>query len=592
MERLSSSKNPCIDTSPLSVVLFNAYDGDPSLRVLGGRFLYGDFLCSDERTNATTTNATEEAPPECWFPTTGRSDVVKTAEWHVSVVASSSIAATVRLIVGFVASPLPPLSSSTMMEAVFNNGTWWGLAADATHSPVSLAPNESDMTGFLSIVAPIASLIAYSNNNTTIDLTLRIVSPCATVDTLLSISIVPPTDPPRGSVTVATQAAVTTAATASAVLGGDVVTAASLVLLSLISCSKLAPNPGASAYVMSVFYDHGPVAMVFGNIGLVCLVFLIHYVVVVMATKLGGWSSLEAGCAMLRYPALSIRVNDFLLTGTTFAALLAFWSSDAGALVAGVIGVVAVVSAVIGAQVYYFRFVQPHCTFHLYPTSHQVGRLLERQLLFPCGAWGGPHGVRNRFLPLMGAFIPRRELARTLLWSPSLGLAVLSATASSGVGCGSGPWIVGIAHVFVAFVVAFVLRPFRLPSDGLLGPVGTLLVGVACILKTSSDATLLDASDSVTTAVGGVQLLRTMVALWMRRREEQLRDLMEGADFNATVQCHVVAADDRHSLTMLAETASASTSIDHDDMEPNTQEMDDRRPADQRGTTIDDDNEL
>jgi hypothetical protein len=534
-------------------------------------------LCSDERTNATTTtNVTEEAPPECWFPTTGRSNAVNTAERHASVVASSSITATVRLIVGFVAFPVPPLPYSTIMEAVFKNGTSWGLAANTT-----LAPHDSGMAGFLSIVAPIASLIAYSNNNTTIDLTLRIVSSCATVDTLLSISIVPPpTDPPRGSVTVATQAAVTTAATASAVLGGDVVTAASLVLLSLISCSKLAPNPGASAYVMSVFYDHGPVAMVFGNIGLVCLVFLIHYVVVVMATKLGGWSSLEAGCATLRYPALSIRVNDFLLTGTAFAALLAFWSSDAGALVAGVIGVMAVVSAVIGAQVYYFRFVQPHCTFHLYPISHQVGCLLERQLLFPSGAWDGPHGVRNRFLPLMGAFIPRREFARTLLWSPSLGLVVLSATASNGVGCGSGPWIVGIAHVIVAFLVAFVLRPFRLPSDGLLSPVGTLLIGVACILKTSSDATLMDASDSVTTAVGGVQLLRTMVALWMRRREEQLRDLMEGADFDATVQC-VVAPDDRHSVTMLAEMASASTSIDNDDMEPNTQEMDDRHPADQ-----------
>ncbi|CUG93213.1 transmembrane protein, putative, partial [Bodo saltans] len=143
-----------------------------------------------------------------------------------------------------------------------------------------------------------------------------------------------------------TAAVVTTtlASTAGAALGGDVVSAASLVLLSMLSCNTLAPNPGVSGYVMSVFFDDGPVSMVTGNIGIG--VFVVQFGLVAVVARLRDQPHDDVA-ATLRFPAVSIRVTDFLLPGTMFSALTAFWSAENGAVATGVFGVMVVVVALV-----------------------------------------------------------------------------------------------------------------------------------------------------------------------------------------------------------------------------------------------------
>lgn len=449
------------------------------------------------------------------------------------------------------------------------NVSW---VANTSDSALSTSAIPGGIFGFVSVITS-----ANQTNNTVLVVTLHVSSLCFHFETNLTIALLMTTPyeavvAARDTVPASTQATTTSAAAASAVLGGDVTAAATLVLLSLISCSKLAPNPGAGAYVMSVFYDEGPVAMVFGNIGLVVVAVALHYMVVTIFLKARhGFLSKPDAYATLRYPAISIRVSDFLLAGTTFAAFLSFWSADDGAIVAGVVGVISAFSVVVGMQWYYYRTVKPLCEFTLYPIEHEIGFQLERVLLFPRGAWDGPCGVRHRFLPLMGSYIPSREFTRTLLFCPSLAMAVLSATASNDVGCGSGPWIVGVAHILTAIMVAGLLRPFRVPSDSLLAPVGMVLVGVACILKTFDDTALSNASDSVTTAIAGIQMLRTVVGLWVRYREDQLRDVLLSLqpDSNHLWQHHVT--DCRRDVGLLQIASSPPTEkemfvMEHEDM--------------------------
>ncbi|CUG93627.1 transmembrane protein, putative [Bodo saltans] len=95
--------------------------------------------------------------------------------------------------------------------------------------------------------------------------------------------------------------------------------------------SAFGVDPGASVYIMSVFFDQGPVSMVIGNIGLCVFVFLCQFVIVTAVARYQQQtSSRPAVEGKLRFPAMAIRIIDFLMPGTMFSAFLCFWSQSMG----------------------------------------------------------------------------------------------------------------------------------------------------------------------------------------------------------------------------------------------------------------------
>ncbi|CUI14489.1 membrane-associated protein, putative [Bodo saltans] len=337
----------------------------------------------------------------------------------------------------------------------------------------------------------------------------------ATESMTLSVAVRWPLSAP-----IATRVTTALASTAGAALGGDVVSAASLVLLSMLSCSTLAPNPGVSGYMMSVFFDDGAVAMVTGNVGIGVFVFLCQFGLVVVVARLRGQFRNDMA-ATLRFPAVSIRVSDLLLPGIMYSALAAFWSWKDGAVAAGVFGAIVIVVTVVALEYFYaVRHVLPQCDYAKYDSLHYpTGHWLEGKYLFPTGQWY-PREVRSRFWPMMGPYVPGRTWVRVVTICLALLLAALAAMAASGVGCVPGAWTVGILHIAVAIVLIF-LKPFRVPSDALLGPLGTAIVGVAWCLKATGDEYADGVSDDITTAMALVQVVRTVIGLWVQWREGQ-----------------------------------------------------------------------
>jgi hypothetical protein len=368
----------------------------------------------------------------------------------------------------------------------------------------------------------------------------------------------------------ATKAAeVTTAiaATAAAAFGNDVATTASLVLLSLLSCSTLAPDPGVSAYAMSVFYDHGALAMVVGNIGLAIALFLLHWSCVTFAARCVSssrfFASRDNASSTLRFPALSMRVAEFLMPGTMFASFLCFWSADngSGEWIAGGFGVMAVVVALVAAQGAYWRVVAPTVRFERFPHEFYLtaGSRLEATLMYPSGHWR-PSAVRSRVSPLMNAFVPHREWTRTLLTMLSLMLGAVSGMATYGVGCHTGAWVAGLAHLVAGFALA-VLRPYRVQWEQWMSPLLTALVGLTCMLKATGDASLSAASDSMTAAAALLQIVRTVVALWIQYREVQWSVLVVAAVPVPPTKLGAESHDDRKD-------GFSAMNLPHDVMEP------------------------
>jgi hypothetical protein len=376
----------------------------------------------------------------------------------------------------------------------------------------------------------------------------------------------------------ATKAAeVTTAiaATAAAAFGNDVATTASLVLLSLLSCSTLAPDPGVSAYAMSVFYDHGALAMVVGNIGLAVALFLVHWSCVTFAARCVSssrfFASRDDASSTLRFPALSMRVAEFLMPGTMFASFLCFWSADngSGEWIAGGFGVIAVVVALVAAQGVYWRVVAPTVRFERFPHEFYLtaGSRLKATLMYPSGHWR-PSAVRSRVSPLMNAFVPHREWTRTLLMMLSLLLGAVSGMATYGVGCHTGAWVAGIAHLLAGFALA-VLRPYRVQWEQWMSPLLTALVGLTCMLKATGDASLSAASDSMTAAAALLQIVRTIVALWIQYREVQWSALVVASAAALPTKLGVETHDD-------CDDSLSAINLPHNVMEPLSVEAEQR----------------
>ncbi|CUF30976.1 transmembrane protein, putative, partial [Bodo saltans] len=151
--------------------------------------------------------------------------------------------------------------------------------------------------------------------------TLNFVARCALER--LNVTIVVITPQQSTAVVSTTKTSTAVAITTAAVFANDASTTVSLVLLSLLSCTSLAPDAGVSAYAMSSFYNDGAIAMVVGNIGIVVAVVSLHALPVAIVAKLQGATSYDTvKPSFIRFPAMSLRVADFFLPGTTYAGFL------------------------------------------------------------------------------------------------------------------------------------------------------------------------------------------------------------------------------------------------------------------------------
>lgn len=260
-------------------------------------------------------------------------------------------------------------------------------------------------------MSPTQSVGSPSNVPHAITRTSHATSPSQTILSLTA-SVAPRrgNDVPDNSGT-STTATVTTgiAVTSAAVFGNDAATTVSLVLLSLLSCTTMTPDPGVTRYVMSMFYDEGPAAMAMGNTGISLLFLVAHFCFVAVRTRQNAdgrapsiWRAPLDVWGGMRFPALPIRFSDFLLPG--------LWSTKDLYVAAGAIGVVLVAATVVASRIMYHRWVRPQCDFLWYApgVAYPNGHPLEALLLFPVGEWM-PLSVRKSFRPLMAAYIPRRE---------------------------------------------------------------------------------------------------------------------------------------------------------------------------------------
>ncbi|CUG90584.1 transmembrane protein, putative [Bodo saltans] len=173
-------------------------------------------------------------------------------------------------------------------------------------------------------------------------------------------------------------------ATAGAVLsggGGAIGEAASLAALAMITCGgqrSFGSNTGVQRLVISVFYDLGPVASVWGNLGIAAVVFVVHFGLVTMIEcrrsraasrqeklhrplKAPVSTPLKPVAVLLRFPSHSNVVFLFLLPGVLFASAPCFAPTEGSttAVATGAIGII-VSCVIVGMSV-------RHAAAHVWP---------------------------------------------------------------------------------------------------------------------------------------------------------------------------------------------------------------------------------
>ncbi|CUG39245.1 membrane-associated protein, putative [Bodo saltans] len=406
-------------------------------------------------------------------------------------------------------------SSSQFLLLAFALNTNNIISGWALDSPGTSTTNTSWL---LNAVLPncTVGLITMPYPNAAGTITLNFVARCALERVNVTVTVTTPQHP--GAVSTITKISTAVAVSAAAAFGNDASTTASLVLLSLLSCTSLSPDPGVSGYAMSFVYNYGPIAMVSGNIGIGVGVTLLFAATVFVLSRHLGHARYDTAAEILRFPAVPIHVADFFLPGTLFASFLCFWSTEGGALPTGVVGACIVAGYVAGTQIMHGSVVQPLCSFTAYNVPYPTGHAREASILFPRCRWS-PHS-RNKYSPLVNPFVPGKEWTRTMLLCLSLLLGAVSGMASSGVGCSAGAWIIGVANIVAALALMF-LRPFRLPVDKWIAPLTISLIGLSCVLKATGDADLAAASDGLTGAASMLQILRTLLTVWVQAREDQ-----------------------------------------------------------------------
>ncbi|CUG81171.1 membrane-associated protein, putative [Bodo saltans] len=203
-------------------------------------------------------------------------------------------------------------------------------------------------------------------------------------------------------------------ATAGSILaggGGTLGDAAMLAALSMMTCGgqkTWVSNTGRQRYVISVFYDYGPVASVWGNMGIVLMVFLLHATVVRCIDRraerrkdmkrshesydepTSKTQSLVAAATLLRFPSYSNVILMFLLPGVLFSSAGCFanfsdGTTDAGKedLVTGIAGLVASAISVAVVVRHSVLYVWPKA--RLFPAQQNFEAALSRRFLHTCG---------------------------------------------------------------------------------------------------------------------------------------------------------------------------------------------------------------
>lgn len=322
---------------------------------------------------------------------------------------------------------------------------------------------------------------------------------------------------PENRVSVATEVT-TAAATVAAAVGGDLTAATSLALVSMLSCSDKPPKVGINAYAISVFYDLGEAAIAYGNVGLMAAVLALHALLTMALAKARGCVFWDAASSSARFPALSMRVTDFLVPGTMFGLVRCAVAGDAGPVVVGVAGIVVAVGA---GQYLLHAVVLPRATFEQY-ACYATGGAWERVLLFPRGQWQPP-ALRTSYGVVMVSWERRFVGLRVLDTVVALLLAAGSGmSASTGGVCSELPLLVGVLYLLHAAMFA-ALRPHRLPSDRAIIPLSTALFGIVCVLAYAQADP--EVAPNLQMVVAVAQILKTSCGVWVRHREAQWNPL-------------------------------------------------------------------
>lgn len=171
---------------------------------------------------------------------------------------------------------------------------------------------------------------------------------------------------------------------------------------------------------------------------------------------------LTEAAATLRFPAVSIQIAEFLLSGVVLGSGVLIVDGinglrDKAAVVFGFIGLF-IVAALIAGKAVLRRRVLGWALWEKRPEQATFGR----SLIVPFGVWM-PSWVRQAFGPTFAGFLPQYTVLSVLMMGVPLTVA-LSGAMGSESNCGWLLWLV-VALFIIAASVVVALRPFRRPTD-------------------------------------------------------------------------------------------------------------------------------
>ncbi|CUG05285.1 GP46-like surface antigen, putative [Bodo saltans] len=375
----------------------------------------------------------------------------------------------------------------------------------------------------------------------------------------------------------------TTSATMGTAIGGGGGAAASVVstaILSLLACTENPPMSSTS-YLVSFFFQYGPVAMAIGNAGLMVGVFLLHTVVVLSMAHIsrqrpqrlsaatsstarpgtimtaaedatsGSWSQQEGNgfigrlvdqhidtMKRCRFPSLSFAVASFLLPGCTLGLTAGLLRQSGGngsgsaasggnifLCIVALLCVVFFAVVVKPALLYYIVF--PRATFTPY-RHYCIGTPIEKQWLFPKAYWTPQH-IRTAFSSCMSTMQkPYAAICLTVETCLSCFIGVVAGVYMGGYCHTPILAIAAVLHLAYAIVLG-VLRPYRMPMNQICCPIIYALMGTLCALKyrhllSSAPAISSTSEDALQQIIAVLQIWKAIVSMFIGfGREPHLR---------------------------------------------------------------------
>jgi hypothetical protein len=112
---------------------------------------------------------------------------------------------------------------------------------------------------------------------------------------------------------------------AAGLVTGALADANTLAVLGMVSCGSRSPPTTAGRYLVSPFYDYGPLAMAFGNVGLCVVVYAVHgaAVWVYSTAQRVPWG---AASAALRFPSIPRLLPVYLVQGAALGGSGLLWT--------------------------------------------------------------------------------------------------------------------------------------------------------------------------------------------------------------------------------------------------------------------------